>query len=133
MSPQALEVVHRNSYEGFVIPDHTPLPECDAPRHAGLAHAVGYLRGILDCMTRDRPGPPAAGLLRRILKEFSNRRSRFPRGARPGFDNLIELVKPQEVELLHPGFDFDIHEVNLRARLMDAGNFQGAGDDLKDI
>ncbi len=50
--PQAMEILHRNGYQGLVIPDHTPLPECGAPWHAGMAHAVGYLRGILNMPER---------------------------------------------------------------------------------
>ncbi|HVO38692.1 MAG TPA: mannonate dehydratase [Spirochaetia bacterium] len=30
-----------------LIPDHTPLPECDAPWHAGMAYAIGYMRAAL--------------------------------------------------------------------------------------
>ena len=45
--PRILEILAQNGFEGVLIPDHTPLPDCDAPWHAGMAFAMGYLRGII--------------------------------------------------------------------------------------
>lgn len=35
-------------YDGVLIPDHTPLMDCDAPWHAGMAYASGYMRALLN-------------------------------------------------------------------------------------
>lgn len=32
------------AFDGVLIPDHTPLVTCDAPWHAGMAFALGYMR-----------------------------------------------------------------------------------------
>lgn len=42
-----LRILHRNGFDGVVIPDHAPQMTCDAPWHAGMAHALGYLRAAL--------------------------------------------------------------------------------------
>lgn len=34
-------------FDGVLIPDHTPLMECDAPWHAGMAYACGYMQALL--------------------------------------------------------------------------------------
>jgi hypothetical protein len=38
-------VAHINGYDGVLIPDHTQLLECAAPWHAGMAYAIGWMRG----------------------------------------------------------------------------------------
>ncbi len=43
-----VRILHRNDFRGVLIPDHTPQMTCDAPWHAGMAYALGYMRGILD-------------------------------------------------------------------------------------
>lgn len=45
--PRLLRILHRNGFEGVVIPDHAPQMTCDAPWHAGMAHALGYLRAMI--------------------------------------------------------------------------------------
>ncbi|MBI4893400.1 MAG: mannonate dehydratase [Acidobacteria bacterium] len=45
---RALKIYKANGYDGVVIPDHTPQMACDAPWHAGMAFALGYIRGILN-------------------------------------------------------------------------------------
>jgi hypothetical protein len=36
-----LRILHHNHYQGVLIPDHTPLPECAAPgRPAGPRHGL---------------------------------------------------------------------------------------------
>jgi mannonate dehydratase len=41
---RALRLLREHNYSGVIIPDHTPLMSCDAPWHAGMAHAIGYIR-----------------------------------------------------------------------------------------
>jgi mannonate dehydratase len=42
-----LRILHKNGYDGVLIPDHTPSMSCDAPWHAGMAFALGYMRAAL--------------------------------------------------------------------------------------
>jgi len=44
---QALEILHKNQYQGVLIPDHCPSMTCDAPWHAGMAYALGYMKAAL--------------------------------------------------------------------------------------
>ena len=44
---KALRILEKNNFDGVLIPDHTPEMSCDAPWHAGMAHALGYMRGLL--------------------------------------------------------------------------------------
>jgi len=46
---QVLGILARNGFDGVVIPDHTPQMTCAAPWHAGMAHALGFIRGVLNC------------------------------------------------------------------------------------
>ena len=43
-----LMILHKNGFEGTVIPDHTPQVSCDAPWHAGMAYALGYIRAEIN-------------------------------------------------------------------------------------
>jgi mannonate dehydratase len=45
--PRILRILKKNQYAGVLIPDHTPLLECSAPWHAGMAYAIGYMRAAL--------------------------------------------------------------------------------------
>lgn len=45
--PRLLRILHQNNFDGAVIPDHAPQMCCEAPWHAGMAHALGYLRAAL--------------------------------------------------------------------------------------
>jgi|HubBroStandDraft_6_1064221.scaffolds.fasta_scaffold05915_6 mannonate dehydratase len=38
-----LAILHRNQFDGVLIPDHTPQMTCAAPWHAGMAHTLGYM------------------------------------------------------------------------------------------
>ena len=49
---RALSIYHRNGYDGVIIPDHTPQMNCAAPWHAGMAYAIGYIRGIIQALER---------------------------------------------------------------------------------
>ena len=44
---RALKILVENNFDGVLIPDHTPEMNCDAPWHAGMAHALGYMTGLL--------------------------------------------------------------------------------------
>jgi mannonate dehydratase len=44
---RVLTILKRNNFEGVIIPDHTPQVSCAAPWHAGMAFALGYMRGAL--------------------------------------------------------------------------------------
>ena len=47
---RVLRILQRNEFEGVLIPDHTPQMSCGAPWHAGMAYALGYLRGALEAI-----------------------------------------------------------------------------------
>jgi mannonate dehydratase len=38
-----LTILANNSFDGVVIPDHTPQMTCAAPWHAGMAHTIGFI------------------------------------------------------------------------------------------
>lgn len=40
------------NYDGVLIPDHTPEMSCDAPWHAGMAYALGYIRAAMQGVDR---------------------------------------------------------------------------------
>jgi mannonate dehydratase len=42
-----LAILQRNGFDGVVIPDHTPQMSCAAPWHAGMAHTLGFIAGVL--------------------------------------------------------------------------------------
>jgi mannonate dehydratase len=42
-----LRILDRNGFDGVVIPDHTPQMSCSAPWHAGMAHTLGFVAGVL--------------------------------------------------------------------------------------
>ena len=44
---RVLKILKQNNFRGVIIPDHTPQMRCDAPWHAGMAYALGYMRGAL--------------------------------------------------------------------------------------
>lgn len=44
---RALRAYADNGYDGVLIPDHTPHMTCDAPWHAGMAFALGYMRAAM--------------------------------------------------------------------------------------
>ncbi|MFA6561382.1 MAG: mannonate dehydratase [Verrucomicrobiia bacterium] len=45
--PGLFRILHRNGFDGVVIPDHAPQMTCAASWHAGMAHALGYLQAVL--------------------------------------------------------------------------------------
>ncbi len=38
-----LSILHRNRFDGVIVPDHTPQMSCAAPWHAGMAHTLGFI------------------------------------------------------------------------------------------
>jgi mannonate dehydratase len=44
---RVLRILKRNGFDGVIIPDHAPQMSCDAPWHAGMAYALGFLRAGL--------------------------------------------------------------------------------------
>ena len=49
---RVLQILHRNQFDGVLIPDHTPQITCDAPWHAGMAHALGWMKASIDAIQR---------------------------------------------------------------------------------
>ena len=47
---RVLRILKKNGFEGVLIPDHTPQMTCDAPWHAGMAYAMGYMRAALQSL-----------------------------------------------------------------------------------
>lgn len=43
---RVMEILHKNEFDGVVIPDHSPQMTCNAPWHAGMAFAMGYMKAI---------------------------------------------------------------------------------------
>ena len=48
--PRIFRILKKNNFAGMVIPDHAPQLTCDAPWHAGMAFAMGYLRACLEAV-----------------------------------------------------------------------------------
>ena len=42
-----LEILKKNSYEGVLIPDHTPQMSCEGSWYAGMAYAMGYMKAAI--------------------------------------------------------------------------------------
>ncbi|MCB0568923.1 MAG: mannonate dehydratase [Phaeodactylibacter sp.] len=50
---RALRILKKNNYDGVLIPDHTPEMSCKAPWHAGMAFALGYMKGAMQAIGVD--------------------------------------------------------------------------------
>jgi len=44
---RVIRILKKNAFSGVIIPDHAPQLTCDAPWHAGMAFAMGYLNACL--------------------------------------------------------------------------------------
>jgi mannonate dehydratase len=44
---RVLRILSKNGFDGVIIPDHTPQMNCDAPWHAGMAYALGFLKAAV--------------------------------------------------------------------------------------
>jgi mannonate dehydratase len=42
-----MKILKKHDYDGVLIPDHTPEMTCGAPWHAGMAFALGYMKGVM--------------------------------------------------------------------------------------
>lgn len=51
---RVLRILHKNNYQGVLIPDHTPSLNCAAPWHAGMAYALGYMRAARRLVQEER-------------------------------------------------------------------------------
>lgn len=49
-----LDILYRNGYDGVLIPDHTPLMSCEAPWHAGMAFAMGWMKAAIHLIKQGR-------------------------------------------------------------------------------
>jgi len=49
---RVLRILNDSGFQGVIIPDHAPQMTCDAPWHAGMAFAMGYLRAQLERIER---------------------------------------------------------------------------------
>jgi mannonate dehydratase len=47
---RVLRILEANNFDGVMIPDHTPQMTCGAPWHAGMAYALGYMKGALQAI-----------------------------------------------------------------------------------
>ncbi|HEU5126016.1 MAG TPA: mannonate dehydratase [Verrucomicrobiae bacterium] len=50
---RVLRILKKNGFEGVLIPDHTPQMTCNAPWHAGMAYALGYMRAALQMVEKE--------------------------------------------------------------------------------
>jgi mannonate dehydratase len=48
-----LRILRRNQFDGVIVPDHTPQMNCTAPWHAGMAYALGYVKGALQAIENE--------------------------------------------------------------------------------
>jgi mannonate dehydratase len=51
---RVLTLLHRNGFDGVLVPDHTPQMACAAPWHAGMAFALGYMKAALKALGIER-------------------------------------------------------------------------------
>lgn len=52
---RALRIFRRCRFDGLFIPDHTPEVCCDAPWHAGMAYALGYMKAAMRLVEEEEP------------------------------------------------------------------------------
>lgn len=50
---RVIATLHAKNYDGVLIPDHTPQMNCGAPWHAGMAHAIGYMKAGIQAAQRN--------------------------------------------------------------------------------
>jgi len=44
---RVIRILKAAQWDGVLIPDHTPELDCDAPWHAGMAFAIGYMKALV--------------------------------------------------------------------------------------
>lgn len=47
---RVLQILKKHNYQGVLIPDHTPQLSCDAPWHAGMAYAMGFMKAAFKAL-----------------------------------------------------------------------------------
>jgi mannonate dehydratase len=47
---RVLGILKQNGFDGVLIPDHTPQMACEAPWHAGMAYAMGYMKAAMQAL-----------------------------------------------------------------------------------
>ncbi|HET9086336.1 MAG TPA: mannonate dehydratase [Acidobacteriaceae bacterium] len=47
-----LGILRENKFDGVIVPDHTPQMSCSAPWHAGMAHTLGYIAGVMGMLEK---------------------------------------------------------------------------------
>jgi len=45
-----IKILKDKDYRGVIIPDHAPQMSCDAPWHAGMAYAMGYIKALIQAI-----------------------------------------------------------------------------------
>jgi len=50
-----MAILKKHNFDGMLIPDHTPKMSCDAPWHAGMAYAMGYMKALQQQVILDFP------------------------------------------------------------------------------
>jgi hypothetical protein len=55
-----LAILHKNKFDGVMIPDHSPQMTCSAPWHAGIAHTLGFMRAAMMALDRGFSSKTAA-------------------------------------------------------------------------
>ena len=48
-----LRILRDNKFDGVLIPDHTPQMQCEAPWHAGMAFAMGYMKSAISMVMKE--------------------------------------------------------------------------------
>ena len=49
-----LRILRDNNFNGVLIPDHTPQMHCEAPWHAGMAFAMGYMKSAISMVMKEQ-------------------------------------------------------------------------------
>jgi len=47
---RVLGILKKSGFDGVLIPDHTPQMACEAPWHAGMAYAMGYMKAAMQAL-----------------------------------------------------------------------------------
>jgi mannonate dehydratase len=50
---RVLKILKKNHYEGILVPDHSPEMSCESSWHAGMAFALGYMRGAMQAIDKE--------------------------------------------------------------------------------
>jgi mannonate dehydratase len=56
---RVLSILHKNGFDGVIIPDHAPQMTCPGPWHAGMAHTLGFMAAALAGIRRSEAAAPA--------------------------------------------------------------------------